>query len=147
LGDPEPMPSLDAFPTAMARMTAALMVNLGADATPPPPDEEPACVSGVGIGSAPYRGRACVVRDLMLAFEQLEPGDVLVAPFTGPSTNSLLPVIGALVVEEGGAACHAAIVAREFGIAAVIGAHGATTRIPHGAQVEVDPANGTVSLL
>lgn len=147
LGEPEPMPSFDVFPKAMARATAALMVNLGADATPPPPDEETSVVTGVGIGTTLYRGRACVVRDLMLAFEQLEPGDVLVAPFTGPSTNSLLPVIGALVVEEGGAACHAAIVAREFGIAAVIGAHGATTRIPHGAQVEVDPATGTVSLL
>ena len=72
---------------------------------------------------------------------------MLVAPFTGPSMNSLLPVIGALVVEEGGAMCHAAIVAREFGLPAVIGAHGATARIPHGAQVEVDPAHGTVRLL
>jgi pyruvate,water dikinase len=88
-----------------------------------------------------------VVRDLMLAFDQLEPGDVLVTPFTGPSVNSLLPVIGALVVEEGGAMCHAAVVAREFGLAAVIGAHGATTRIPHGAHVEVDPRQGTVRAL
>jgi pyruvate,water dikinase len=131
----------------MARVTAALMVNLGADATPPLPEVEPSVVTGVGIGTVTYRGRACVVRDLMLAFDQLEPGDVLVAPFTGPSTNSLLPAIGALVVEEGGAVCHAAIVSREFGIAAVIGAHGATTRIPHGAQVEVDPAHGTVRVL
>jgi rifampicin phosphotransferase len=61
--------------------------------------------------------------------------------------NSLLPVIGALVVEEGGPVCHAAIVSREFGLPAVIGAHAATTRIPHGAHVEVDPARGTVSVL
>jgi rifampicin phosphotransferase len=147
LGEPEPAPPLDAFPEAMARATAALMANLGADATPPLADAGPSTVSGVGIGTTPYRGRACVVRDLMLAFDQLEPGDVLVAPFTGPSTNSLLPVIGALVVEEGGPFCHAAIVSREFGIAAVIGAHGATARIPHGAEVEVDPVNGTVRLL
>ena len=73
--------------------------------------------------------------------------DVLVVPFTGPSVNSFLPVIGALVVEEGGALCHSAIVAREFGLAAVIGAHRATSRIPHGAQVEVDPVHGTVRLL
>jgi rifampicin phosphotransferase len=72
---------------------------------------------------------------------------VLVSPFTGPSVNSLLPVIGALVVEEGGPVCHAAIVSREFGLTAVIGAHGATTRIPHGAEVEVDPATGIVRLL
>lgn len=131
----------------MARATAALMANLDADATPPPADDEPSTVSGIGIGDATYRGRACVVRDPMLAFDQLEPGDVLVAPFTGPSVNSLLPVIGALVVEEGGALCHAAIVSREFGLAAVIGANGATTRIPHRAQVEVDPTRGTVRLL
>ena len=147
LGEPEPMPSLDAFPAAMARATAALMTNLGADATPPAGDDEPGSVSGIGIGKTPYRGRACVVSDLMLAFDQLEPGDVLVAPFTGPSANSLLPIIGALVVEEGGAICHAAIVSREFGLPAVIGAHGATTRIPHGAQVDVDPANGVVRVV
>jgi len=61
--------------------------------------------------------------------------------------NSLLPVIGALVVEEGGPLCHAAIVAREFGLPAVIGTHDATSRIPHGAQIEVDPERGTVRVL
>jgi pyruvate,water dikinase len=148
LGDPEAPPPLDALPKAMARVTAALMAILGADVTPPPPaDDEPSIVSGIGIGDVTYRGRACVVRDLMLAFDELEPGDVLVAPFTGPSINSLLPVVGALVVEEGGALCHAAIVSREFGLAAVIGAHRATTRIPHGADVEVDTRHGTVRLL
>jgi pyruvate,water dikinase len=147
LGEPEAPPPLDALPTAMARVTAAIMANLGADVTPPPTDDGRSTVSGVGIGHTTYSGRACVVRDLMLAFDQLEPGDVLVAPITGPSMNSLLPVIGALVVEEGGPLCHAAIVAREFGLSAVIGAHGATTRIPHGARVEVDPQHGTVRLL
>jgi pyruvate,water dikinase len=83
----------------------------------------------------------------MVAFDQLEPGDVLIAPLTGPSMNSLIPAIGALVVEEGGAICHAAIVAREYGIPAVVGALGATHRIPHGAHVEVDPAQGTVRVL
>ena len=148
LGEPEPPPPLDVFPKALARVTAAIMANLRADVTPPPPaNDDSSTVHGIGIGDTTYSGRACVVRDLMLAFDQLQPGDVLVAPFTGPSVNSLLPVIGALVVEEGGALCHAAIVAREFGLAAVIGAHQATSRIPHGAQVEVDPAHGTVRLL
>lgn len=82
----------------------------------------------------------------MLSYDQIQPGDVLIAPFTGPSINSLLPIIGALVVEEGGPLCHAAIVAREFGCSAVIGAQGATTRIPHGAHVEVDPTRGTVTI-
>ena len=146
LGEPEAPPPIDALPKAMARVTAALLANLAADVTPDPTSDASA-VSGVGIGDTAYRGRACVVRDLMLAFDQLEPGDVLVAPVTGPSANSLLPVLGALVVEEGGAMCHAAIVAREFGLPAVIGARGATTRIPHGAHVEVDPELGTVTVL
>ncbi len=147
LGEPEPVPSLDVFPKALARVTAAIMASLRADVTPPPPADDDSTVSGIGIGDTIYSGRACVVHDLMLAFDQLQPGDVLVAPFTGPSVNSLLPVIGALVVEEGGALCHSAVVAREFDLAAVIGAHRATSRIPHGAQVEVDPAHGTVRLL
>ena len=140
----------------MARATAAMLANLGADATPPEPEPHDGTAAdtgqdiatvGIGIGTETYRGRACVVHDLMNAFDQLEPGDVLVAPFTGPSVNSLLPVLGALVVEEGGAMCHAAIVSREFGLPAVIGAHRATTRIPHGAQVEVDAHLGTVRLV
>lgn len=146
LGAEEAEPPLDAFPAAMARATRAVLANLTADQTPPPTDQGAGAVRGVGIGDTVYRGRACVVHDLMLSFDQLQPGDVLIAPFTGPSINSLLPIIGALVVEEGGPLCHAAIVAREFGCSAVIGAQGATTRIPHGAHVEVDPARGTVAI-
>ena len=156
LGEPEAPPPMDALPPAMARATAAMMASLEADVTPPEPGTDAASMAatgrggaaiGIGIGQATYRGRACVVHDLMDAFDQLEPGDVLVAPFTGPSINSLLPVLGALVVEEGGAMCHAAIVAREFGLPAVIGARDATIRVPHGAQVEVDGSLGLVRLL
>ena len=147
LGAEEADPPLDAFPAPMARATRALLANLMADQTPPPTTRGATAVSGVGVGDTVYRGRACVVRDLMLSHDQLQPGDVLIAPFTGPSINSLLPVVGALVVEEGGPLCHAAIVAREFGCSAVTGAHEATTRIPHGADVEVDPVHGTVTIL
>lgn len=146
LGDDEPEPPLDAFPAPMARVTRAMLANLAADATPPPAPRGDATVTGVGIGGTVYRGRACVVDDLMLAHDLLQPGDVLIAPFTGPSINSLLPIIGALVVEEGGPFCHAAIVAREFGCTALTGAHDATTRIPHGTDVEVDPVSGTVTI-
>ncbi len=146
LGAEEADPPLDAFPAPMARATRAMLANLAADATPPPANPGAAAVTGVGIGDTVYRGRACVVRDLMLSHDQLQPGDVLIAPFTGPSINSLLPIIGAFVVEEGGPFCHAAIVAREFGCTAVTGAHEATARIPHGADVEVDPVRGTVTI-
>ena len=98
------------FPAPMARATAALMANLMADETAPP--SQP--LHGVGIGTAPSQGRACVVADPNEALELLESGDVLVTRVTGPSFNSLLPIVGALVVEEGGPMCHAAIVARDF---------------------------------
>ena len=87
-----------------------------------------------------------MVRDAGEAVEQLAPGDVLVVPFTGPSFNSLLPVLGVFVVEEGGPLCHAAIVAREFGVPAVVGALGAMS-IPPGSMVEVDPAAGVVRVV
>jgi pyruvate,water dikinase len=50
-------------------------------------------------------------------------------------------------VESGGPLCHAAIVAREFGLSAVVGAAGATIAIPDGALVEVDPVHGAVSIV
>lgn len=140
LGEPESPPPLDALPRPMARAVAALMANLGADATPPQPE----ALHGIGIGRETYRGRACVVSDTADAWARLEPGDVLIASFTGPSFNSILPILGALVVEEGGPLCHAAIVAREFGLPAVIGARDATLLIPDGATVEVDAARGVV---
>ena len=134
--------SMQAISAAMARATAALMACMEADVTAP--QDEP--LHGMGVGDRAYRGRACVVRDARDAVDRLEPGDVLVAPFTGPSFNSLLPVLGALVVEEGGTLCHAAIVAREFEVPAVVGALGAMS-IPHGATVEVDPLAGVVRVL
>jgi pyruvate,water dikinase len=71
----------------------------------------------------------------------------MIAAFTGPSFNSIIPMLGALVVEEGGALCHAAIVAREFGLTALIGAPHAMTLVPDGATVEVDPVRGVVRLV
>jgi pyruvate,water dikinase len=143
LGDPEPPPPIDALPAPMARATRAVMTVLEADVA----DPSAAALHGTGVGDEVYVGRARVATNADDAIDRLEPGDVLVAPFTGPAYNSLLPVLGALVVEIGGAVCHAAIVAREFGLPAVIGAPGATTLIPDGARVEVDPTGGTVRVL
>jgi phosphohistidine swiveling domain-containing protein len=143
LGEPEVEPPLDVFPAPMARATAALMANLMADETAL--QTEP--LHGLGIGIARYRGRACVVADSHDALDLLEAGDVLVARFIGPSFNSLLPIVGALVVEEGGPMCHAAIVARDFGIPALIGTAGAIAGIPHRATVEVDPQAGIIRLI
>ncbi|MGH3221527.1 MAG: PEP-utilizing enzyme [Streptosporangiaceae bacterium] len=81
------------------------------------------------------------------ALLRLELCDVLVASYTGPAYNSILPILGALVVENGGPLYHAAIVARECGLPAVVGAAGATIAIPDGALVEVDPVRSAVSIV
>jgi rifampicin phosphotransferase len=102
---------------------------------------------GEGIGTTVQRGRARLVLGAGRAVDELQMGEVLVAPMTSPSYNLLLSLAGALVTEEGDALSHAAIMARELGIPAVVGAAGATTEIHDGDLVEVDPQAGAVRLI
>jgi phosphohistidine swiveling domain-containing protein len=74
----------------------------------------------------------------------LEPGEVLVAPSTDPGWTPLFLTAGGLVMEMGGANSHGAVVAREYGIPAVVGVPDATTRITTGDRITVDGATGTV---
>ena len=75
---------------------------------------------------------------------RLEPGEVLVAPSTDPGWTPLFLTAGGLVMEMGGAMSHGAVVAREYGIPAVVGVAGATERITTGQRITVDGAAGTV---
>jgi pyruvate,water dikinase len=74
----------------------------------------------------------------------LEPGEILVAPSTDPGWTPLFLTAGGLVMEMGGANSHGAVVAREYGIPAVVGLPDATTRISTGDRITVDGATGTV---
>jgi pyruvate,water dikinase len=76
----------------------------------------------------------------------LEPGEVLVAPATDPGWTPLFLTASALVMEMGGMMSHGAVVAREYGIPAVVGVAGATERIATGQRVSVDGSAGTVAL-
>jgi pyruvate,water dikinase len=76
----------------------------------------------------------------------LEPGEILVAPSTDPGWTPLFLTAGGLVMEMGGANSHGAVVAREYGIPAVVGVPRATETITTGAEVTVDGAAGVVSL-
>src|SRR5205823_11194450 len=100
---------------------------------------------GVGASPGVYVGRARIVRG-PTELGRLEQGDVLVAPVTGPAFNVVLPLIGAVVTDRGGALSHAAVVAREFGIPAVVGTDQATSRIPDGARILVDGDRGFVAV-
>ena len=87
-----------------------------------------------------------MVVDVDEALERCEPGDVIVARYTVPTFNSVLALAGAVVTEQGGLLCHTAVIARELGIAAVVGASGALD-IADGAMVEVDPVAGIVTVV
>ncbi len=102
---------------------------------------------GVGVGDTAYVGRARLANDPEAALDAMEPGDVLVVRFTTPAYNTVLSLAGAVVTADGGALCHAAVMARELGIPAVIGAPAALDAIPEGATVEVDPVAGRVRVL
>jgi phosphohistidine swiveling domain-containing protein len=145
LGEEEAPPPFDALPAPMARAAIAMMTAFEAEGLTGDGGSDQLC--GIGVGDKVYRGPARVADHADDALDRLERGDVLVAPFTGPAYNSVIPILGGLVVESGGSMCHAAIVAREFGLPAVIGAAGATTQITDGAMVEIDPTAGVVRVI
>jgi rifampicin phosphotransferase len=77
---------------------------------------------------------------------RLEPGEILVAPSTDPGWTPLFLTAGGLVMEMGGMMSHGAVVAREYGIPAVVGVPGATERIASGVMITVDGSAGVVSI-
>jgi phosphohistidine swiveling domain-containing protein len=78
---------------------------------------------------------------------RLSAGDILVAVTTTPAWTPLFPSLGGLVTETGGILSHAAVVAREYGLPAVVGAAGASRAIADGARIRIDGSAGTVTLL
>jgi pyruvate,water dikinase len=143
LGPDETPPPVDAMPEHLALLTRVVLTvvdSLEATAGAPP-------LSGLGIGDAAYTGTARVVHDAVEALATMEPGDVVVAPYTAPTYNAVLSMAGAIVTEEGGLLCHAAVIARELGLPAVVGATDAMSLIADGATVEVDPIRGSVRVL
>ncbi|MFI9554306.1 PEP/pyruvate-binding domain-containing protein [Nonomuraea endophytica] len=95
--------------------------------------------ASAGIATGPAR----VVMDPVGA--HLEPGEILVCPSTDPGWTPLFLTAGGLVMEMGGAMSHGAVVAREYGIPAVVGVARATERVTTGETVTVDGAAGTIT--
>ena len=92
-----------------------------------------------GVTEGPVR----VIRDAS-EFDKLRSGEVLVAPYTNPAWTPLFQRAIAVVVDTGTAASHAAIVAREYGIPAVMGTMDGTQRLTDGPHVQVDGNRGLV---
>ncbi len=101
-------------------------------------------LSGLAASSGVVTGRARVALTPEEGAE-LEPGEILVAPFTDPGWTPLFAVAGGIVMDLGGMLSHGAIVAREYGIPAVVNTRSATVEIQNGQLVTVDGRSGTVS--
>jgi pyruvate,water dikinase len=78
---------------------------------------------------------------------QLAPGEILVCPGTDPAWTPLFMAAGGLVMEVGGMMTHGSVVAREYGIPAVVGVHQATIRLKDGQRIRVDGTTGKIHLL
>lgn len=103
-------------------------------------------VRGVPVSPGQAVGRARIIQSEK-DFWKLQKGEVLVAPYTNPAWTPLFALAAAVVVDAGGMGSHAAIVAREYGVPAVMGAGNATRVVREGQRVMVDGTVGTVSLI
>ncbi len=106
--------------------------------TVPPPQ---VIVSGRSVGTRIASGTARVVSSVA-ELSSVRPGDVLVAPTTSPDWEPAMKIAAAIVTDRGGRTCHAAIVARELGIPAIVGAHDATSRLAAAGEITVSCAQG-----
>lgn len=96
---------------------------------------------GRAIGQKIGSGKARVIRSLA-DMNKVQPGDVLVADMTDPDWEPVMKRAAAIVTNRGGRTCHAAIIARELGVPAVVGCGNALDTIPDGAEVTVSCAEG-----
>jgi pyruvate,water dikinase len=102
-------------------------------------------ISGIAAASGRYTGPVRVIAH-ETEFHRIRPGDVLVCPITSPVWSVLFASVGALVTDSGGILSHSAIIAREYGIPAVVATGNGTALLQDGQIVTVDGAAGIVSL-
>jgi pyruvate,water dikinase len=109
-------------------------------------DDVPAgALTGLAVSAGTVEGRARVVLDMARA--DLEAGDILVTAYTDPSWSPLFVAIAGLVTEVGGLMTHGAVIAREYGLPAVVGVADATRLIADGQRIRVRGADGYIEIL
>src|SRR5262249_46022376 len=102
-------------------------------------------LAGLPVSAGTVEGRARVIRDMAEA--DLEPGDILVTAYTDPSWTPLFVAIKGLVTEVGGMMTHGAVIAREYGLPAVVGVEHATRLIRDRQRIRVHGTHGYVEIL
>ncbi|MCA0754265.1 phosphoenolpyruvate synthase [Paenibacillus sp. N4] len=104
-----------------------------------------AAIAGLAVSSGVIEGRARVILNMENAY--LEDGDILVTSFTDPGWTPLFVSIKGLVTEVGGLMTHGAVIAREYGLPAVVGVENATKLIKDGQQIRVNGTEGYIEIL
>ena len=115
----------------------------GASATPPAEGEEKPILRGFGASPGVATGTARILHG-PAEMDKLKAGEVLVTSMTTPDMVPAMSQASAIVTDEGGMTCHAAIVSRELGVPCVVGTREATKVITDGAEVTVDGKTGSV---
>jgi pyruvate,water dikinase len=105
----------------------------------------PGAIAGLAVSRGVIEGRARVILNMENA--ELEAGDILVTVFTDPSWTPLFVSITGLVTEVGGLMTHGAVIAREYGLPAVVGVENATRRIKDGQWIRVHGTEGNVEIV
>ncbi len=145
-GEPaQPLPP-EWLPAAAARLERAIGAVVEEMLFAPKPQTEERKVRGVGVSPGVYEGPARLIHSTA-EFGRIERGDVLVTNSTTTAFNIVLPLLGAIVTDRGGLLSHAAIVAREYAIPAVVGCSDATAVVADGDRVRVDGRAGEVEVL
>lgn len=142
IGTPPPPPEPGAFVDPFVDSLVSRLLGV----KPPPEGEQDAgVIDGVAGSPGTYTGTARVVRSLAEAGD-LQDGEIMVCEMTLPPWVPMFVIAGAVVADVGGVMSHCAIVAREFGIPAVVGSVDGTGRIRTGQTITVDGTNGDVYL-
>ncbi len=120
--------------------------TIGIDIAAPSQQGTGETLSGQAASPGQYEGLARVILD-PATDNEIEPGEILVAPYTDPAWTPLFLTANAAVVEVGSYLSHAGTIAREYGMPCVVDATGCTSRITTGTRIRVDGSHGEVTIL
>jgi rifampicin phosphotransferase len=143
--DPGPPPDLTPLPPALRLVNTAAFRLMELLFQTEEPASEQAQLRGVPGSPGRYTRPVRILRD-EAHFAKLRPGDVLVCPITSPAWSMLFLQAGAVVTDGGGVLAHTAVIAREYGIPAVLATGAATQRLRDGDIVTVDGVAGVVTM-
>ena len=141
----QPPPVLGTIPTQPPPDDPFTRLAMKFNGAPPAPGDENELRGSAG-SSGTVRGTARVIHSISEA-GRIEPGDIIVAETTAPPWTPLFATAGAVVTDTGGVLSHCAVVAREYGIPAVVGTATATSVIADGQTIEVDGDAGIIRIV